>query len=126
MLQAQYSSVKMKPEEAQSYANDITITPLAIPMLCGPGAIANGIILMEQANTYIMKITLIGSICLIYFLAYIILRASTRLIKILGDTGNNVMMRLMGLILMVIAVEFFVAGLRPIVVEFIRSGNLPI
>ncbi len=42
----------------------------------------------------------------------------------LGETGNNVMMRLMGLILMVIAVECFVAGLRPILSEIISNGNL--
>ncbi len=103
MLQAKYSHVKLKDEEVKIYANDISITPLAIPMLCGPGAIANGIMLMEDANTWALKGILIGSIAFIYFLTYCILRASTRLLKILGDTGNNVMMRLMGLILMVIA-----------------------
>ena len=51
----------------------------------------------------------------------LILRASTRLVNILGETGNNVMMRLMGLILMVIAVECFVSGLRPILIDIIQS-----
>lgn len=123
MLQARYSHVKLKDDEVKVYANDISITPLAIPMLCGPGAIANGIMLMEDAQTWTMKATLIGSIIFIYFLAYVILSASSKLVKILGDTGNNVMMRLMGLILMVIAVECFVAGLKPIMIEVIRAGN---
>lgn len=123
MLQARYSHVKLKDDEVKVYANDISITPLAIPMLCGPGAIANGIMLMEDAQTWTMKATLIGSIVFIYFLAYVILSASSKLVKILGDTGNNVMMRLMGLILMVIAVECFVAGLKPIMIEVIRAGN---
>lgn len=123
MLQARYSHVKLKEDEVKVYANDISITPLAIPMLCGPGAIANGIMLMEDASTWTMKITLVSSIAIIYVLAYVILSASTRLVKILGDTGNNVMMRLMGLILMVIAVECFVAGLRPIIIDVIRAGN---
>ena len=105
------------------YANDISITPLSIPMLCGPGAIANGIMLMENANTMPMKITLVASIAFIYILTYIILRASTKLVPILGETGNNVMMRLMGLILMVIAVECFVGGLKPILVDIIKAGN---
>lgn len=123
MLQARYSHVKLKDDEVKVYANDISITPLAIPMLCGPGAIANGIMLMEDASTWAMKATLVGSIVLIYFLSYLILSASSRLVKVLGDTGNNVMMRLMGLILMVIAVECFVAGLKPIVIDVIRAGN---
>lgn len=123
MLQAQYSNTKLKDEEVKVYANDISITPLSIPMLCGPGAIANGIMLMEDANTMPMKITLVASIAFIYILTYIILRASTKLVPILGETGNNVMMRLMGLILMVIAVECFVGGLKPILVDIIKAGN---
>ena len=92
-------------------------------MLCGPGAIANGIMLMDQASTMPMKITLVTSIALIYLLTYVILRASTRLLSILGETGNNVMMRLMGLILMVIAVECFVSGVKPILIDIIKTGN---
>lgn len=124
MLQAKYSSVKLKQEEVKVYANDISITPLAIPMLCGPGAIANAIMLMDEANTWQLKATLIISIALIYILTYFILRFSNRIDKLLGETGNNVMMRLMGLILMVIAVECFVNGLRPILVDIISAGNL--
>ncbi len=123
MLHAQYSNTKLKDEEVKVYANDISITPLSIPMLCGPGAIANGIMLMEDANTWQMKLTLILSIAVIYLVTYLILRASTKLVGILGETGNNVMMRLMGLILMVIAVECFVGGLRPIMVDIIKAGN---
>ena len=122
MLQAKYSNTKLSEEEVKVYANDISITPLSIPMLCGPGAIANGIMLMENANTMPMKITLIVSIALIYILTYVILRASTRLVPLIGETGNNVM-RLMGLILMVIAVECFVGGLKPILVDIIKAGN---
>ncbi|MCM1094479.1 MAG: MarC family protein [Bacteroides sp.] len=123
MLHARYSNTKLKDEEVKVYANDISITPLSIPMLCGPGAIANGIMLMEDANTWQMKLTLILSIAVIYLVTYLILRASTKLVGILGETGNNVMMRLMGLILMVIAVECFVGGLRPIMVDIIKAGN---
>ena len=63
-------------------------------------------------------------IALIYFITYLILRASTRLVKVLGETGNNVMMRLMGLILMVIAVECFVGGAKPIFIDILKEGLL--
>ena len=122
MLQARVSHTKLKDEEIKNYANDISVTPLAIPLLCGPGAIANGIMLMESADTMVLKGVLIGSIAFIYTLTYFILRASTRLVKVIGETGNNVMMRLMGLLLMVIAVECFVAGLKPIVIDTIQSA----
>ena len=111
-------------EEVKTYADDISITPLAIPMLCGPGAIANAIVLMQDAHSFEMKGVLIGTIALIYFLTFLILRASTRLVNLLGETGNNVMMRLMGLILMVIAVECFVSGMKPILVDIIKEGYL--
>lgn len=122
MLQAKYSNTKLKDEEVKIYANDISITPLSIPMLCGPGAIANGIMLMGDAKTWEMKITLFVSIGIIYVLTYWILRSSTSLLKILGETGNNVMMRLMGLILMVIAVECFIGGFKPVLVDIIRAA----
>ena len=116
MLQARYTPMKLRDEEIKQYADDISITPLGIPMLCGPGAIANAIVLMQDADTIELKGVLIGSIAVIYLLTYFILRASTRLVKVLGETGNNVMMRLMGLILMVIGVECFVSGVKPILI----------
>lgn len=122
MLQARYSNAKLKEEEVKTYADDIFITPLAIPMLCGPGAIANAIMLMDDASTFTLKGTLIGIIALVYFITFLILQASTRLVRILGETGNNVMMRLMGLILMVIAVECFVSGLKPILIDILREA----
>ena len=122
MLQARYSNAKLKEEEVKTYADDISITPLAIPMLCGPGAIANAIMLMDDASTFTLKGTLIGIIALVYFITFMILQASTRLVRILGETGNNVMMRLMGLILMVIAVECFVSGLKPILIDILREA----
>jgi len=122
MLEARYTSLRLKKEEIKTYANDISVTPLAIPMLCGPGAIANAIVLMQDAHTIEMKGILIAVIAFIYLFAYLILGFSTYLVPYLGETGNNVMMRLMGLILMVIAVECFVGGARPIMVEILHEG----
>ena len=123
MLQARYSNAKLKEDEIKAYVNDISITPLSIPMLCGPGAIANGIILMSDATTWQLKLTLVATIVIVYILSYVILRLSTRLVKLIGETGNNVMMRLMGLILMVIAVECFVGGLKPILIDIIQMSR---
>lgn len=120
MLQARLSQVKIKDSEIKSYVNDISITPLAIPMICGPGAITNAIVLMEKATTLEMKIVLIASISVVVLLTYLILLSSSRIIKLLGETGNNVLMRLMGLIVMVIAVEFFFSGLKPIMMDLLK------
>lgn len=117
MLQARLGQVKIKDSEVKSYVSDISITPLAIPMICGPGAITNAIVLMEDASTFPKKIVLFCAIALVIFVTYLILYSSSKIIKLLGQTGNNVMMRLMGLIVMVIAVEFFFSGLKPIILE---------
>ena len=55
MLQAHFTHVKLNETERKEYSKDITITPLAIPMLCGPGAISSGITLMEDASEYTFK-----------------------------------------------------------------------
>lgn len=119
MLQARYSNAKLKEEEVKTYADDISITLWQSRCCAGPGAIANAIMLMDDASTLSLKGTLIGIIALVYFITFLILQASTRLVRILGETGNNVMMRLMGLILMVIAVECFVSGLKPILIDIL-------
>lgn len=122
MLQARLSEVKVKKSEVTGYVRDISITPLAIPMMCGPGAITNGIVLMQDAHSWEMKITLIGVVVFVLFLTFLILMASGRLLKLIGETGNNVMMRLMGLIVMVIAVEFLYTGSKPLLINIIKTA----
>lgn len=122
MLQARLGRVKIKETEIKSYITDISVTPLAIPMICGPGAITNAIVLMEDANSLAKQIVLIASILIIITLTYIILYSSSKLTKLLGETGINVMMRIMGLIVMVIAVEFLFSGLKPLILDIIQAA----
>lgn len=121
MLQARLEKVKIKESEVKSYVDDISITPLAIPMICGPGALTNSIVMMQDANSFAKKILLVCCILLVMGVTYIILYSASRIMKFLGETGINVMMRLMGLIVMVIAVEFFFNGLKPIIIDIYSS-----
>ncbi|MCU4175338.1 MarC family protein [Carboxylicivirga sp. N1Y90] len=114
MLQARLTKVKIKDSEVKKYVNDISITPMAIPMIAGPGAITNAIVLMEDAETIQGAVVLVVALALVILITYFILLSSGKIIKTIGETGNNVLMRLMGLIVMVIAVEFFLSGLKPI------------
>jgi len=115
MLQARLTKTKVSQQEIKEYSDDISITPLAIPMITGPGAITNAIVFMNDANTISLKLVLVAVITFTFLLIYIILASSTKIIKVLGETGNKVLMRIMGLIVMVIAVEFFFSGLKPII-----------
>ncbi len=114
MLQARLSRVKISKEEENSYIEDISITPLAIPMICGPGAITNSIIFWEDAGSPTEKSVLIGIIFIIILITWVVLVGAGKIMNFIGETGNKIMLRLMGLIVMVIAVEFFFAGLKPI------------
>ena len=123
MLQARLGSIKHTDDEDKidAYVEDISITPLAIPMICGPGAITNAIILMEDSPEISQKVVLISVIAFVLLLTYLILVGASKITDKLGETGNKVMMRLMGLIVMVIAVEFFFSGLKPIILDIINS-----
>ena len=122
MLQAKYTPMNLRKEEIKEYANDVSVAPLGIPLLCGPGAIANAIVLMQEAHSFEMKTALIVAIVLVYVVTFCLLRWAGQLVKFIGETGNDVMMRLMGLILMVIAVECFVSGARPILTEILHGS----
>jgi multiple antibiotic resistance protein len=118
MLQARLVAYKRSEADLEAYVNDISITPLAIPMICGPGAITNAIVLMQEAADFNKRAILLISIAAVMTVTYFILLGAARIIGILGENGNKVLMRLMGLIVMVIAVEFFFSGLKPIVLSW--------
>jgi multiple antibiotic resistance protein len=120
MLQARLGNTKITESEMEKHITDISITPLAIPMICGPGAITNAIVLMQDAVNVEMKMILIISILVICLITYLVLIAASPIMKVLGETGNKIMLRLMGLIVMVIGVEFFFAGLKPFVKEMMK------
>ena len=122
MLQARLTRIKLDSQkEIDEYVGDISITPLAIPMITGPGAITNAIVMMEDANSISLKIVLIVGLFIVMTLTYLILLSSGRIMKILGDTGNKIMMRIMGLIVMIIAVEFFLSGFKPIFIDLMKE-----
>ncbi|MCF8373113.1 MAG: MarC family protein [Bacteroidales bacterium] len=114
MLQARLSRIKITAEEEADYVTDISITPLAIPMICGPGAITNAIVFWNDAANLSEMVVLLAVIFVVIFITWIVLVGAGRIMNYMGDTGNKIMLRLMGLIVMVIAVEFFFAGLKPI------------
>ncbi|MBI1316123.1 NAAT family transporter [bacterium] len=118
MLQARLSRIRVPKNEVKAYVGDISITPLAIPMITGPGSITNAIVLMEDAHSFGLKAVLVLVMAGVLGLNLLGLLFAAPLSKWLGETGNNVMMRLMGLIVMVIAVEFFFSGLGPLIRRF--------
>ena len=121
MLNAKLSRIKYSKDDFSQEMNDVSITPLGIPLIAGPGAITNSIVLMEDASDNIaMKIALPIAIAVVLVLTYFGMVAGSRVMKFFGETGNKIMLKLMGLIMMVIAVEFFFAGLTPILRSILK------
>jgi len=120
MLQARLTRTQYDDEPTHEYMNDIALTPLGIPVICGPGAIATAIILMNQATSPLEAGIVLGTVFLMIAITCLLLLGSKQVIHLIGDNGNKVMLRLMGLIVMVIAVQFFFSGLRPIVREILK------
>ena len=114
MLQARLIRTKSDEETTKEFANDIAITPLAIPLICGPGAITASIVMMNDAVAIPEKAVLFSIIFLILGITLLVLLSARKVMTFLGDSGNKVLMRIMGLIVMVIAVEFLFSGLKPI------------
>jgi multiple antibiotic resistance protein len=116
MLQARLNrSMHDNGPSDQQYANDIAITPLGIPMICGPGAITAVILRMSESDTIIKQSLLLLTILLTLGITFLMLVAAKNILRFLGDSGNKVLLRLMGLIVMAIAVELFFSGLTPYV-----------
>jgi len=119
MLLARISKTKTASSEDPG-DHDIAITPLAIPIICGPGAITAVIVFMQESPDWLHKGLLLFSVLLVSLLTWIILFSARRIFDFLGDNGNKVLMRIMGLIVMVIAVEFFFGGLKPIIQDILK------
>jgi multiple antibiotic resistance protein len=91
---------------------DVALTPLAIPMLAGPGAISTAIVLAGQARGVGQTVVVYASIVLTGIISYLSLRLGEPLLGRLGKTGIRVVTRIMGLILAAVAVQFVFSGVR--------------
>jgi multiple antibiotic resistance protein len=113
MLQAKQSGTKATAEEQQEGAEkqDASIIPLGMPMLAGPGAISTVMVLVGESHSVWQQAVIYATILLTSFLAFMILAGADGVRKYLGETGIRILMRLMGLLLVALAVQFIVNGL---------------
>ncbi|MCX7824804.1 MAG: MarC family protein [Verrucomicrobiae bacterium] len=110
MLHARRSKVQETAEEtaAGEAKDDIAITPLAVPMLAGPGAISTALILQGQATDFSQGVALCASIVAVCAASYVILRLSARGAAWLSPLAMTITVRLMGLLLAAVAVQFMI------------------
>ncbi|HXU71959.1 MAG TPA: MarC family protein [Polyangia bacterium] len=116
MMQARQSRTRSTPEEEQEGIEkaDVAIIPLAIPLLSGPGSIATVMVLMSRHTGFIYEIPVFLSIFLTAVITWLMLRGAEWIERRLSKTFMNVVMRVMGLILAAISVEFVIAGIKDV------------
>lgn len=114
MLRVQRSRVKETSEETQAGTekDDIAITPLAIPMLAGPGAISNVLVLQNQAHTFTRHVALYCCIVGVSGATYLILRLAVRGARWLSPIAMSIAVRVMGLLLSAVAIQFLLEGIK--------------
>ena len=113
MLGAKRSATQETSSEAEeaSHKEDAGIVPLGIPMLAGPGAISSVMVMVGQAASYWQMAAILGSIAVTAAASYGVLSGAERLQRLLGETGIRVLVRIMGLLLVALAMQFFVNSL---------------
>jgi multiple antibiotic resistance protein len=121
MMRGKFTSRRSDRLSDDGDTEDVAISPLGVPLICGPGAITTVMLLMSQADSALYKGLLFGVILLVAAIMFVLLVSARLLVRILGDNGINLLMRVMGLIMMVYAAEMFFGGLTPIVQKM--TGN---
>ena len=104
------SSTPLETKEAIQ-KEDISITPIGIPLIAGPGAITSIMILSSQTSSYVDKCIVHINILITLIITYIILLLGKKISKKIGTTGIRIIQRIMGLILLVISIQFIINGI---------------
>ena len=123
MVRAQRSRVQETHEEtkAGTEKTDIAVTPLAIPMLAGPGAISTTVLLQNEAKTIPQHIALYGCILAVSFVSYLVLRVAARGTRWLNPIMMNIAIRIMGLLLAAVAIQFMLNAIKAFRLELLAS-----
>ena len=122
MLRAQRSRVQETSEETHAGAEkaDIAITPLAVPMLAGPGAISTAIVLQSKTTDVVQHVALYVCILAVSFASYVIFRVSAHGARWLSPILMKITTRIMGLLLAAVAVQFMINGLKGVRAEWLQ------
>lgn len=95
-----------------SVKENIGVVPLALPLLAGPGAISSTIVWSSKYTDLASQIGLAITIAIFATACWALFKTAPLLVRLLGQTGINVITRIMGIVLMALGVEFLVAGFK--------------
>ena len=124
MLQAKRSATQEAAGDTVAAAEkeDAGIVPLGVPMLAGPGAITSVMVLVGQVQSHWQMAAILISIALTALICYLVLGHSGVVVRVLGETGIRILVRVMGLLLVALAAQYFVNGLADLGVIAHQAG----
>jgi multiple antibiotic resistance protein len=124
MVRAQRSRVQETSEETAAGVEkaDIAVAPLAIPMLAGPGAISTAILLHGQAANVGQRFALFGCIAFVCVVSFLVLRFSASGARWLSPIAMKITVRVMGLLLAAVAVQFMLNGIKDLRIDWLTSA----
>ncbi len=120
MVESKRSRTKTTPSEMEEAEekNEVAYTPIGIPLIAGPGSIASIMILSSEAKNFLDKTTLFATLAIVLIITYIIFKLSKVLSNYFGKSGLRIMLRIMGLILLVISIEFILKGIHDTIITW--------
>jgi membrane protein, MarC family len=101
----------LREHEEALHKNDISVFPLAIPMIAGPGALTTILLLRKAPVFSLQTLVILCVLILVLALALIMLLLAAKITRLLGETGTNVITRVLGIILTALAVQYIINGL---------------
>jgi multiple antibiotic resistance protein len=110
-------------DKADMTSKDPSIVPLGVPLIGGPGAITTVMVLMGQSSSALHVTALLVALVLALAATCAILLVSPAIMRRLGRPGLELITKVMGLIVVVIGVQFMVDGIRPIAIDILRSAR---
>ena len=96
---------------------DISVFPMSIPLLSGPGCLTVTILLFSQTQGASGSMALVLAVILVYLLTYVALSSANRVKDLIGRTGDDILRRLLGVILAALAIQFIADGIRQIMIN---------
>ena len=116
MISGKLGEDKQNKQEKSETAirESVGVVPLALPLMAGPGAISSTIVWSTRYHSWLNLLGFTLAIAIFALCCWLLFRAAPLMVRILGQTGINVITRIMGLLLMALGIEFVVTGLKSI------------
>ena len=110
-------------KEGPHAGRDPSVVPLGVPLIGGPGAITTVMVLMGQSTGALQIAVVMAALLLAMVATCAILVLSPLLTRHLGAAGLELVTKVMGLIILVIGIQFIINGIRPVALEILRAAH---